>query len=171
MNNDIFRLIIREYSLLPLGGDLLVALDGTPAGEQLQKNIDYANNEYDRRQSYEKFRAIYDSKEAVKARKIERKKLKEIKTAPHRARKDFNKEEITKLISIFKLTTANNVLQEAINPNINISMRVIGGLIYEILLNHYKKTKIPLRDKKIIDELSEKHLGYWKKLANKISTQ
>jgi hypothetical protein len=37
MNNDLFRLIIRQCSLLPLGGDLLSSLSGTPAGEQLQK--------------------------------------------------------------------------------------------------------------------------------------
>ena len=65
MNNDVFRLIIRQCSLLPLGGDLLSSLSGTPAGEQLQKNIDYSNNEYEKRQRYEKFRAIYESNEAM----------------------------------------------------------------------------------------------------------
>lgn len=48
MNNDLFRLIIRQCSLLPLGGDLLSSLSGTPAGEQLQKNIDYYDNEYEK---------------------------------------------------------------------------------------------------------------------------
>jgi len=30
-----------------------------------KKNIDYSNNEYEKRQRYEKFRAIYESKEAI----------------------------------------------------------------------------------------------------------
>ena len=165
MNNDVFRLIIREFSQLPLGGDLLVALDGTPAGEQLQKNIDYANNAFERWQRNEKLRATFESKEAVEARKIERKKLREIATAPHRERKDLNKEKITKIISIFHSTAPKDLLKIAKNLNTQIPMRTIGGLIYKILLDHYKKSPVPLQDQKIINELSDIYSGHWKKLA------
>lgn len=171
LNNDVFRLIIRESSHLPLGGDLLVALEGTPAGEQLQKNIDYANNAFERWQRNQKIREIFESKEAVEARKIERKKSRAIATAPHRERKELNSKEIKKIISIFQLAETKDLLKIATNLNTQISMRTVGGLIYKYLLDHYKKTPISFDDQKIINELSDTHTGHWRKLAKKISKQ
>ena len=169
MNNDVFRLIIRECSLLPLGGDLLSSLSGTPAGEQLQKNIDYSNNEYEKRQRYEKFRAIYESKEAIEERKIKRKELREIATQPHREKKKLNAEEIKNIILIFEKIPSAELLKTAINLETKISMRAIGGLVYKRLLNNFQSSSISLNDKKILIELSKTHNGHWKKLVCKLS--
>lgn len=69
------------------------------------------------------------------------------------------------------LTAPKDLLKIAKNLNTQIPMRKIGGLIYKILLDHYKKSPIPLQDQKILNELSDVHLGHWKKLTRKISIQ
>jgi hypothetical protein len=44
-HTDMFRLVISEVSFFGVGGELLIPLEGTPAGEQLRANIDYQHRE------------------------------------------------------------------------------------------------------------------------------
>jgi hypothetical protein len=164
-HDDTFRLVILETSLFGVGGELLDPLEGTPAGDQLQANIDYQRRDYERREADLASQTI----EVINERRAQRKTDKERVTAPHRDRKAASENEILAIKSELQLVPVEHILQFVEGKKFDVPMQAVGGLIYKLLLDHYKKNPIQHDDLRVLSLLADRHSGYWRKLFNQVS--
>jgi hypothetical protein len=164
-HEDMFRLVINEISILGLGGELLAPLKGTPAGEQLQKNIAYQNAALERRRAY------LDSQtpEAVAVRRANKKAARARFTAPHRERKSAAEDNIRAAAQQLDAIPTSDILEVLSLKNFDVPLQAVGGLVYKRLINHYKSTPILTNDLLILSRLAESYSGYWGKILDKIS--
>ena len=162
---DMFRLLISEVSFFGVGGELLVPLEGTPAGEQLRANIDYQHREYERRRAY----LATQTPEAISERRAERKAAKLQSTAPHRERKAASENKIRSAARQLNETPAACILGVVARREFDWPVQAVGGLVYKRLLEHYKATPIQGNELRTLSELAERHSGYWKKLFDRVS--
>ena len=164
-HTDMFRLVSSEISFFGVGGELLVPLEGTPAGEQLRANIDYQHREYERRRAY----LANQTPEAISERRAERKVAKLQATAPHRERKAASENGIRLTAQQLNETPAACILGLVALREFDWPVQAVGGLVYKRLLEHYKATPIQGNELRTLSELAERHSGYWKKLFDRVS--
>jgi hypothetical protein len=162
---DMFRLIIQEISLFGVGGELLDPLEGTPAGDQLRSNIEYQKRKYDSRKAY----LATQTPEAIARRRAQKKADKENATAPHRERKAASETEIRTIQAELNSMPVEHILQFVETRNFNVSLQVIGGLIYKRLRDYYKTTSIPRDDLGVLSLLADRHSGHWRKLFDQVT--
>jgi len=164
-NKNMFRLIIQEISFFHIGGELLEPLAGTPAATHLQRNIDFINNKYEKRKAYE----AMQTPESIALRRSKKKLFLEQRTQPHRERKVAQDLLIKDMIAALNYVDDEKLLNHILQTCAETHMRSIGGITYNRLLSHYKKIKIKQTELDDLRVLSEKYVGYWRKLYIKIS--
>lgn len=164
-NDDMFRLIIQEIAFFHIGGELLEPLTGTPAANHLQRNIDFINSKYEKRKAYE----ATQTPEALAARRTEKKLLSEQRTQPHRERKAAQDSLIKDTVEALNHVDEEKLLSQILQNCPETLLRSIGGIAYKRLLSHYRKIKIEQTEIENLKILSEKYIGYWRKLYSKLS--
>lgn len=164
-NDGMFRLIIQEIAFFHIGGELLEPLAGTPAAVHLQRNIDFINSKHEKRKAYE----AMQTPEAIALRRSEKKLLLEQLTQPHRDRKAAQDSFIKDMVAALRYVDEEKLLSHILQTCPKTHMRSIGGIAYKRLLSHYRKIKIEQTELENLKTLSEKYLGYWRKLYVELS--
>lgn len=163
-NSDMFRLIIWETSAFGYGGELLEALAGTPAAEQLQANIDYQNQKDERRRAY----AASQTSEAIAERRAKKKIEAVLATAPHRGRKLAYQDAIRAVAEELAKTPTGDILAVLNSKRFDVPYLAIGGLVYKRLAEYYRTKSIAPSDLTFLSNLAAVHAGHWKKLLDRL---
>lgn len=163
--DELFRLIVSETAFLPIGGDLLPPLEGTPAGERLRFNIDWQNRKYEQRQAY----LATQTPEAIAKRRADKKTAREQVTAPHRERKMAVQGHIQELIKVFEAIPADRLLKFINDERLEVPLHVVGGVVSHRLARHFAAVPVSAVELDILTRLAEDHQGYWRKLLDKVS--
>ena len=164
-HSSMFRLIISETAYFRIGGDLLGPLEGTPAGNQLNLDIECQNRRDEERSRY------IDSQtpEAIAKRRTEIRAARKQATAPHRDRKLASQEMMREARILLASTPDKDVLALLGSKDLEAPMQAIGGLLYERLRKYYRGTPMDPVHRKILERLADLHLGHWKQLLAKTS--
>ena len=140
-------------------------LEGTPAGEQLRANIDYQHREYERRKTY----LATQTPEAIAERRLERKAAKNQSTAAHRERKSASENQLRAAAEELNATPVAHILELSVRKDFGVPLNAVGGLVYKRLIDYYKASPIKGEDLRALSQLAERHVGYWKKLLDRVS--
>ena len=162
-NADMFRLVVLEISDFGVYR-VLRDLSGTPAGEQLRNDIDYWHRECERRKDY----LASQTPEAIAARRVKKKADRALSTAPHRERKLALRAAVRVAAMEIDGTHPELILGLISQKNFGVPLRVIGGLVYERLVRHYRVEPIRADDLRVLSEFADAHSGHWKKLLDRV---
>lgn len=160
-----FRLIIRDTAYFGFGSDLLGPLEGTPAGNRLNLDIERQERREDDRRRY------LDSQtpEAIVKRRVEIRAERKEATAPHRDRKLASQETMREARILLDSTPDKDVLTLLDGKGLGAPMLAIGGFLYERLRKHYRGIPMEPSQREILKKLADLHLGHWKQLFDKTS--
>ncbi len=161
-DRGMFLYIIDELSNLPLGTDLLPELLGTPAGNQLQKIINYETARIKKSNDLEKFNSI----ESIADRKIDRKNRRLLATEPHRTKKYSNTEIIKSLINKLDSTSDSQLLED-IDTHVPDKLKIsFGGIYYKRISTYCRNNELTINELTLLKKFALLTGGFWLKILN-----